>query len=192
MKYGTIYINIYPLPINYRPQEEIINSNGTKMIMYVYNKLYLHNIISVLVNFSASSYRAEVDATSVIVHVIVFGSIFHPFTVQVIPKTIDTPNGNYNVTAFWNSINFSGDQLFFNDDPKDVLIPLLVNAALVSIQLFPEELEDMDLRFNLTLVVPPNAMSLGVILSEPSMATVTVPINRGEYVFTIVIMYIAV
>ena len=93
-----MYMNIYPLPINYRPQGEIINSNGTKMIMYVYNKPYLHNVISVLVNFSANSYRAEVDATSVTVRVMAFGSFYFPFLLEVIPKTVDTPEGNDTVT----------------------------------------------------------------------------------------------
>ena len=46
------------------------------------------------------------------------------------------------------------------------------------IQLFPEEVEDMDLQFNVTLVVPPAAMSQGVVLCEPSIATVTVPATR--------------
>ena len=64
-----------------------------------------------------------------------------------------------------------------------MLFPLRIYTALVTIELFPEELEDMDLRFNVTLVVSPSAMSLGVVLSEPSIATVTVPINRSEYVF---------
>ena len=64
-----------------------------------------------------------------------------------------------------------------------MLFPLRIHTALVTIELFPEEVEDMDLRFNVTLVVSPGAMSQGVILSEPSMATVTVPINRSEYVF---------
>ena len=64
-----------------------------------------------------------------------------------------------------------------------MLFPLRIYTALVTIELFPEELEDMDLRFNVTLVVSPGAMSLGVVLSEPSIATVTVPINRSEYVF---------
>ena len=40
MKYETSYINIYPLPINYRPQGEIIDSNGTKMVMYIINLIY--------------------------------------------------------------------------------------------------------------------------------------------------------
>ena len=60
------------------------------------------------------------------------------------------------------------------------------------IQLFPEEVEDMDIQFNVTLIVPPDAMSQGVVLGEPSMATVTVPARRGEYVLSIEITYLAV
>ena len=154
----------------------------------VYNKPYLHNIISVLVNFSATSYRAEINATNAIVRLMAFGSFASRFVVEVIPNIVDTPKGNDNVTAFWDSINFSGDRLFFDDNRREVLFPLHVHIALVPIQLYPEEVEDMDLRFNVTLIVLPMAMSQGVVLSEPSMATVTVPMNRGEYVFIIVIM----
>ena len=139
--------------------------------------------ISVLVNFSATSYRAEVNATSVTVRIMAFGSLASPFLVEVILNTVDTPKGNDNVTAFWDSINFSGDRLFFDDNLIEPVFPLDVYTVLVPIQLYLEEVEDMDLRFNVTLIVPPSAMSQGVILSEPSMATVTVPINRSEYVF---------
>ena len=75
-------------------------------------------------------------------------------------------------------INFSGDRLFFNAGPREVLFPVGIGTALVPIQLFPEEVEDMDLQFNVTLVVPPAAMSQGVVLCEPSIATVTVPATQ--------------
>ena len=78
------------------------------MITYVFNKPYLHNIISVLVNFSATSYRAEVNATSVTVRVMAFGSFYFTFLLEVIPKTVDTPEGNYTVTT-----NILGFHLFF-------------------------------------------------------------------------------
>ena len=135
-------------------------------------------------NFSATNYRAEVNATSVTVRVMAFGSFHFTFLMEVIPKTVDTPEGNDTVTTFWDSIYFSGDQLFFDDDLKEVLFPLRIHTALVTIELFPEEVENMDLRFNVTLVVSPGAMSQGVILSEPSMATVTVPTSRGEIYYS--------
>ena len=135
-------------------------------------------------NFSATNYRAEVNATNVTVRVMAFGSFHFTFLLEVIPKTVDTPEGNDTVTTFWDSIYFSGDQLFFDDDLKEVLFPLRIHTALVTIELFPEEVENMDLRFNVTLVVSPGAMSQGVILSEPSMATVTVPTSRGEIYYS--------
>ena len=46
------------------------------------------------------------------------------------------------------------------------------------IQLFPEEVENTDLQFNVTLIVPPSARSQGVVLGEPNVATVTVPATR--------------
>ena len=46
--------------------------------------------------------------------------------------------------------------------------------APVTIQLFPEGIGDMELEFNVTLIVPPAAMSQGVVLGEPSVATVTI------------------
>ena len=70
------------------------------MITYVHNKPYLHNVISVLVNFSATNYRAEVNATSVTVRVMAFGSFHFTFLMEVIPKTVDTPEGNDTVTTF--------------------------------------------------------------------------------------------
>ena len=76
------------------------------------------------------------------------------------------------------SINFSGNQLFFNADPREVLFTRGVEIGLVSIQLFPEEVGDMDLQFNVTLIVPVSARSQGVVLGEPSVATVTVPATR--------------
>ena len=47
------------------------------------------------------------------------------------------------------------------------------------IQLFPEEVGDMDLQFYVRLIVPASARLQGVVLGEPSIATVTVPASRG-------------
>ena len=143
-------------------------------------------------NFSATSYRTEVNASYVLVRVMVFGSFASPFIVEVIPNTVDTPKGNDSVTAFWDSINFSGDRLFFDNVPREVLFPLHVQTAFVPIHLYPEEVGDMDLQFNVTLIVPRAAMSQGVVLSEPSQATVTVLTNRGKYVFIICSNYVAI
>ena len=57
------------------------------------------------------------------------------------------------------------------------------------IQLFPEEVWNMDLQFNVTLIVPRSARSQGVVLGEPNVATVIVPATGGAYIFIIVIMY---
>ena len=46
--------------------------------------------------------------------------------------------------------------------------------APVTIRLFPEGIGDMELEFNVTLIVPPAAMSQGVVLGEPSVATITI------------------
>ena len=47
---------------------------------------YVHSFYVVLVNFSADSYKANVNATSVNVYVTVFGSYDTKFCVQVIPN----------------------------------------------------------------------------------------------------------
>ena len=51
----------------------------------------------------------------------------------------------------------------------------------VSINLDPEEVGDMDLQFTVRLSIPAVAMSQGVVLGEPNVATVTVPTSRGRY-----------
>ena len=133
-------------------------------------------------NFSAASYRANFNASSVIVRVMAFGSFASPFLVEVIPFTDDVPEGTYitQCNCIWGlqSINFSGNRLFFNADPREVLFTRGVEIGLVPIQLFPEEFGDMDLQFNVRLVVPVAARSQGVVLGEPSVATVTVPAIR--------------
>ena len=86
------------------------------------------------------------------------------------------------MTAFWyysQLANFLGNQLFFDADPREVLFTCGVEIFLVPIQLFPEEFGDMGLQFNVTLMVPVSARSQGVVLGEPSIATVTVPASRG-------------
>ena len=67
---------------------------------------------------------------------------------------------------------------FFNPDIREVLFPVDVSTSLVPIQLFPEQVGDMDLQFTVRLVVPAGAMSRGVVLGEPSVSTVTVPATR--------------
>ena len=57
----------------------------------VYN-MSLHNVFSVLVNFSTVSYTAGVNATSVIVRVMAFGSFDTPFLVEVKPDIV--PEGS--------------------------------------------------------------------------------------------------
>ena len=46
------------------------------------------------------------------------------------------------------------------------------------IQLFPEQVGNMDLQFNVMLIVPRSARSQGVVLGESNVATVTVPATR--------------
>ena len=53
-------------------------------------------IILVLVNFSADSYRATVNFSSVVVLVMAFGPFNIPFTVEVRPDAVDTTSrGKY-------------------------------------------------------------------------------------------------
>ena len=61
------------------------------MVKYLYNKR-LHNIFPVLVNFTAVSYRAGVNATYIVVRVMVFGSFDIPFLVEIRPDII--PEGS--------------------------------------------------------------------------------------------------
>ena len=68
---------------------------------------------------------------------------------------------------------------FFNSDTKQVLLSVGNTTALVPIQLFPEQFDYMDLQFTARLVVPAAAMLQGVVLGEPSVATVTVPASKG-------------
>ena len=79
--------------------------------------------------------------------------------------------------------------MFFNANPREVLFTRGVEIGLVPIQLFPEKVGNMDLQFNVMLMVPRSARSQGVVLGQPSVATVTVPATGGVYVFIIVIMY---
>ena len=67
---------------------------------------------------------------------------------------------------------------FFNPDIRIVSFSANDNSALVPIQLFPEQVGDTDLQFIVRLVLPAAAMSQGVILGEPNVATVTVPTSQ--------------
>ena len=68
--------------------------------------------------------------------------------------------------------------MFFNANPREVLFTRGVEIGLVPIQLFPEQVGNMDLQFNVTLIVPRSAELQGVVLREPNVATVTVPATR--------------
>ena len=57
-----------------------------------------------------------------------------------------------------------------------------ITKTRVLIYLYPEEVGDMDLQFTVRLSIPAAAMSQGVVLGEPNVATVTVPASRGMYV----------
>ena len=60
--------------------------------MYIIIYIAIH-ITAVLVNFSADSYRANFNASSVIMRVMAFGSFASPFLVEVIPGMDDVPKG---------------------------------------------------------------------------------------------------
>ncbi|XP_065903410.1 extracellular matrix organizing protein FRAS1-like [Dysidea avara] len=113
----------------------------------------------VLVNFTASSYKASVDTTEVIVHLTALGNFDTPFIVNVIPDSEDIAGR---------------DGLFYNPDLKEVLFPAGSDTALVHIFLLLEELCEPG-SFNVTLEVPENAINLGVMLGLPSQAIVEVP-----------------
>ena len=51
-------------------------------------------------------------------------------------------------------------------------------TAVVPIRLFLEPVRHMDLQFTVRLVVPADAMSQGVALGEPNVATVTIPLMQ--------------
>ena len=61
------------------------------MVKYIIN-IYVHDVFPVLVNFSAVSYRAGVNATNIVVQVKVFGSFYTPFLVEVRPDIV--PEGS--------------------------------------------------------------------------------------------------
>jgi len=66
---------------------------------------------------------------------------------------------------------------FFDPTVLDVLFPSGTNLAIVPIRVFPEELRGSDLDFTVTLIIPPPA-NQGVVLGDPKVATVTVPVPR--------------
>ena len=76
------------------------------------------------------------------------------------------------------SILLSTEEPFFDPTPREVLFPLGVTTALVTVPLFPEAVGNTDVNFIVRLVVPVAAMSQGVILGEPNISTVTVPATR--------------
>ena len=76
--------------------------------------------------------------------------------------------GNY---TFFNH-NFRKAWFFANINNREIQVP---------INLAPEKIGDMDLQFTVRLSIPAAAMSQGVVLGEPNVATVTVPSSRGRY-----------
>ena len=71
---------------------------------------------------------------------------------------------------------------FFNPEVREVRF--LVNSpmkVLVPIGLDLGRVRHMDLQFTVRLEVPAAAMSQGVALGEPNIATVTIPASRGVY-----------
>ena len=72
---------------------------GVVVTLYTYvyamkNQTYVCIFITlVLVNFSEPSYRADVNATSVIVRVTAFGSFDFVFLVEVVPDAVNIPEG---------------------------------------------------------------------------------------------------
>ena len=77
-----------------------------------------------------------------------------------------------------------GNYTFFDPTVREANFFANINnrKARVPISLDPEEVEDMDLQFTVILSIPAAAMSQGVVLGEPNVATVTVPTSRGTYV----------
>ena len=64
---------------------------------------------------------------------------------------------------------------FFDDSVISIHFWGNHKAAQVSIRLFLKPVRQMDLQFTVRLVVPAVALSQGVVLGEPNIATVTVP-----------------
>ena len=54
----------------------------------------------VLVNLTADSYRADVNATFVVISVMAFGSFDSQFIVELVPDGTDLPEGGNFVTKF--------------------------------------------------------------------------------------------
>ena len=69
---------------------KIVDSNGVYSIV---TSIITFSYFLVLVNFTADSYRADVNANSVVVNVTAFGSYDTPFTVKVIPYGADLSVG---------------------------------------------------------------------------------------------------
>ena len=65
--------------------------------------------------------------------------------------------------------------MFFDDSVKSINFRGNYTAVQVPIWLFLEPVRHMELQFSVRLVVPPNALTQGVVLGEPNIATVTVP-----------------
>ena len=75
------------------------------------------------------------------------------------------------------TFKFFIENQFYNPEIRQRLFPVNLKTDLVVIQLFPEQLGDMDAQFTVRLAVPADAMLQGVVLGEPSVANVTVPVS---------------
>ena len=77
------------------------------------------------------------------------------------------------------AILFSTGEPFFNSDIREVLFPVGVSTAIVPISLFTEVIlaEDMELQFIVRLVVPDAARAQRVLLGEPNVSNVTIPVR---------------
>jgi len=64
---------------------------------------------------------------------------------------------------------------FFDNSTREVQFEAFTNFAQTRIRVVPNKVQGSDLHFTVTLVVPPAAMTKGVVLGEPNVANVTVP-----------------
>ena len=72
-------------------------------------------------------------------------------------------------------------EAFFTPDTMEVLFPVDIDTALVTIRVFPEELRSgQPGMFNVTLQVTSGSSNVCVIIGSPSEAVVTIPSPFGK------------
>ena len=107
-------------------------------------------------------------------------------TIRVVCKLLDP----YYKPLLWFMILYpiicisTGDP-FFDNSTREVQFEAFTNFAQTRIRVVPNKVQGSDLHFTVTLVVPPAAMTKGVVLGEPNVVMYCV------YMYVYLAVYVA-